>query len=142
MYISELIPDFLESLEIEKGRSTRTIENYRLYLNRFFELCLEDFEPENDFKPKDITPELLRKYRLRLNRFEDNQNHERLTTLTQSYHLIALRGFLKYLAKRGINSLDPVSSNCLAPPKSKSPSFTTTKLSTYSTKFHLIPKLD
>ena len=107
MYISELIPDFLESLEIEKGRSTRTIENYRLYLNRFFELCLEDFEPENDFKPKDITPELLRKYRLRLNRFEDNQNHERLTTLTQSYHLIALRGFLKYLAKRGINSLDP-----------------------------------
>ena len=64
MYISELIPDFLESLEIEKGRSTRTIENYRLYLNRFFELCLEDFEPENDFKPKDITPELLRKYRL------------------------------------------------------------------------------
>ena len=46
MYVSELIPDFLESLEIEKGRSTRTIENYRLYLDRFFELCLEDFNEE------------------------------------------------------------------------------------------------
>jgi site-specific recombinase XerD len=61
----------------------------------------------DELKPSDITPELLRKFRLKLNRFEDNQNHERLSVLTQSYHLIALRGFLKYLSKRGIKSLDP-----------------------------------
>ena len=107
MYVSELISDFLESLEIEKGRSTRTIENYSLYLDRFYTLCSEELSGDDDLKPSDITPEMLRKYRLKLNRFEDNQNHERLSALTQSYHLIALRGFLKYLAKRGVKSLDP-----------------------------------
>lgn len=105
MYVSDLIPEFLESLEIEKGRSLNTTRNYELYLNRFYELCSEDSADE--LKPSDITPEVLRKYRLKLNRFEDNQNHERLSVLTQSYHLIALRGFLKYLSKRGIKSLDP-----------------------------------
>ena len=105
MYVSDLIPEFLESLEIEKGRSLNTTRNYELYLNRFYELCSEDTTEE--LKPSDITPEMLRKYRLKLNRFEDNQNHERLSVLTQSYHLIALRGFLKYLSKRGIKSLDP-----------------------------------
>ena len=105
MYVSDLIPEFLESLEVEKGRSLNTTRNYELYLNRFYELCSEDSSDE--LKPSDITPELLRKYRLKLNRFEDNQNHERLSVLTQSYHLIALRGFLKYLSKRGIKSLDP-----------------------------------
>ena len=104
MYVSDLIPEFLQSLEVEKGRSLNTTRNYELYLNRFYELCSEDFERE--LEPKDITPELLRKYRLKLNRFEDNQNHERLSALTQSYHLIALRGFLKYLAKRGIKTLN------------------------------------
>ena len=105
MFISDLIPEFLQSLEIEKGRSLNTTRNYELYLNRFYELCSEDLERE--LEPKDITPETLRKFRLKLNRFEDNQNHERLSTLTQSYHLIALRGFLKYLSRRGIKSLDP-----------------------------------
>lgn len=105
MYVSDLIPEFLESLEIEKGRSLNTTRNYELYLNRFYELCSEDTTEE--LKPSNITPEVLRKYRLKLNRFEDNQNHERLSVLTQSYHLIALRGFLKYLSKRGIKSLDP-----------------------------------
>ena len=107
MDISDLINDFLESLEIEKGRSTKTTENYGLYLARFFELTAQDFPEGATIKPSDLTPELLRKFRLRLNRFDDNQNHERLSALTQSYHLIALRGFLKYLAKRGIHSLDP-----------------------------------
>ena len=107
MDISDLISDFLESLEIEKGRSTKTTENYGLYLARFLELITQDFPEGATIKPADLTPEILRKYRLRLNRFDDNQNHERLSALTQSYHLIALRGFLKYLAKRGIKSLDP-----------------------------------
>ena len=107
MDISELVADFLESLEIEKGRSTKTVENYGLYLSRFIDLITEDFEGQEMIKPSDITPEVLRRFRLKLNRFSDNQNKERLSTLTQSYHLIALRGFFKYLAKRGIKSLDP-----------------------------------
>ena len=107
MDISELVADFLESLEIEKGRSTKTVENYGLYLSRFIDLITEDFEGQEMIKPSDITPEILRRFRLKLNRFSDNQNKERLSALTQSYHLIALRGFFKYLAKRGIKSLDP-----------------------------------
>ena len=107
MDISDLISDFLESLEIEKGRSTKTTENYGLYLARFLDPITQDFPEGATIKPADLTPEILRKFRLRLNRFDDNQNHERLSALTQSYHLIALRGFLKYLAKRGIKSLDP-----------------------------------
>lgn len=107
MDISDLINDFLESLEIEKGRSTKTTENYGLYLARFLDLITQDFPEGATIKPSDLTPEILRKFRLRLNRFDDNQNHERLSALTQSYHLIALRGFLKYLAKRGVHSLDP-----------------------------------
>ena len=107
MYISDLINEFLEYVEIERGRSRHTINNYALYLARFLELTSEDLPEGKELAPKDITPELLRRYRLRLNRFKDNQNKEHLSALTQTYHLIALRGFLKYLARRGVESLDP-----------------------------------
>ena len=105
MYISDLIEDFLEHLEVESGRSQKTVENYRLYLYRFVEIATEILD--KDLKPADITPELLRKYRLKLNRYESPNGDENLAIITQSYHLIALRGFLKYLAKREIKSLDP-----------------------------------
>ena len=104
MYVSDLIEEFLEYVEIERGRSEHTINNYGLYLARFLELASEDRDDE--LKPKDITPELLRKYRLKLNRYK-NINNQGLSPLTQAYHLIALRGFLRYLARRGIDSLDP-----------------------------------
>ena len=100
----ELINDFLVYLEVERGRSKKTIENYRLYLERFYELTSDLVS--DDYPPSEITPELLRKYRLRLNRYENSQS-DSLNTLTQSYHLIALRGFLRYLARREISSLDP-----------------------------------
>ena len=105
MYVSDLVEDFLEALEIESGRSKKTIENYRLYLYRFVEIATEILD--RDLKPANITPELLRKYRLKLNRYESPNGDENLAIITQSYHLIALRGFLKYLAKRDIKSLDP-----------------------------------
>ena len=41
MDIYDLINDFLEHLEIEAGRSKRTVENYRLYLERFVEISLD-----------------------------------------------------------------------------------------------------
>ena len=106
MYVGDLINEFLESLEIESGRSRYTTRNYELCLSRIIEFS-EETNPDNDLKPADITPEWLRKYRLWLNRYQTERG-KGLSVTTQSYHLIALRGFLKYLAKRGIKSLDPV----------------------------------
>src|SRR3990167_6344730 len=99
MYISELIMDYIEHLEVEGGRSVKTAENYRLYLERFVEFT-------DDIKVENITTEIIRKYRLWLNRYKNN-NEDELATITQSYHLIALRGFLTYLSNRDIPSLSP-----------------------------------
>lgn len=99
MYISELILDYIEYLEVEGGRSAKTAENYKLYLERLVEFT-------NDITVDKITPEVVRKYRLWLNRYKNN-NDDELATITQSYHLIALRGFLTYLSKRDIPSLSP-----------------------------------
>ena len=91
--ISQLQKEFLEHLEIEKGRSLKTVENYGRYLSRF----LKFGKPQ---KPTDITDDMIRTYRLALNRGG-------LSKRTQNYYLIALRGFLKYLAWRTIPSLAP-----------------------------------
>lgn len=99
MYTSELILDFIEHLEVEGGRSAKTAENYRLYLERFIEFS-------GDTTVDKITSEMIRKYRLWLNRYKNHEDDE-LATITQSYHLIALRGFLRYLSKRDIRSLSP-----------------------------------
>lgn len=106
MYVSDLIEDFLEHLEIERGRSTKTVENYRLYLERFLDIALE-ITGKDELKASDIDKELLRKYRLKLNRYGSDNGSDDLKAITQAYHLIALRGFLKYLVKRDIKSLDP-----------------------------------
>ena len=100
MFVTDMINDFLESLEVEAGRSRYTTRNYELYLERLIEFGGEEL------KPSDIDEEWLRKYRLWLNRYQTPQK-KGLSVATQSYHLIALRGFLKYLAKRHIKSLDP-----------------------------------
>lgn len=104
--VQELIQDFIESLEVEKGRSKKTAENYERYLLRFLEIAGEISGKDYDLEPEDITQELLRKFRLKLNRLED-EHGEGLQAITQAYHLVALRGFLKYLAQRGIESLEP-----------------------------------
>ncbi|MBQ9019852.1 tyrosine-type recombinase/integrase, partial [Candidatus Saccharibacteria bacterium] len=106
MYVANLIEDFLEHLEIEKGRALNTTDNYRRYLERFYEIASEFIPEGQELQPKHITKELLRKYRLRLNRYE-NFDGKKLAPITQAYHLIALRGFLTYLARRDIKSLDP-----------------------------------
>lgn len=97
--MSDYILDFIEHLEVEGGRMPKTAENYEFYLNRFVEFA-------GDIKVSDINGELVRKFRLWLNRHE-NERGETLATITQAYHLIALRGFLKYLSKRDIPSLSP-----------------------------------
>ena len=87
------VEQFLEYLELEQNRSAKTIQNYSHYLTR-----LSDFAGE--IKLSDIDPELIRKWRLWLNRLGTNTSDE-LGKTTQNYHLIALRSFLKYCAKRG-----------------------------------------
>ncbi len=97
MNIFSLIKEFLEHLEIEKGASLMTIKNYKRYLKRFL-----DFAKLKN--PAEITDDLIRKYRLWLNRQSDLKGGQ-LKRKTQNYYLIALRVFLKYLAKRGIKAL-------------------------------------
>lgn len=97
--MSELILDYIEHLEVEGGRSSKTAENYRLYLERFVEFT-------EDIKVELITAEIIRKYRLWLNRYK-NAADDGLATITQSYHLIALRGFLGYLSQRDIVTMAP-----------------------------------
>ena len=102
--IEKLKRQFLEHIEIEKGNSLKTVENYDRYLNRFF-----DFAKLS--KPSDITDEAIRDFRLFLNRQKGikikGQNQDTLKKNTQNYYLIALRAFLKYLMRRGIASLAP-----------------------------------
>lgn len=98
MYFSEALADFLEHLEVEGGRSPRTIENYKLYLERFIDFA-------GDIDVAKITSETIRKYRLWLNRYKNSNTGEELLLITQNYHLIALRGLLTYLSQRDISSL-------------------------------------
>lgn len=100
MLVSKVKTDFLEYLEIEQNRSQKTIANYDHYLTR-----LLDFAGD-DLKVSQIDTELLRKWRLWLNRLGTNVSDE-LQKNTQNYHLIALRSFLKYCSKRDIEALNP-----------------------------------
>jgi len=89
--------DFLEYLEIEQNRSQKTIANYDHYLTRLIDFA-------GDINIADITPDLIRKYRLWLNRLGTSSSDE-LQKSTQNYHLIAIRSFLKYCAKRDLKTM-------------------------------------
>lgn len=97
MLFAKVKTDFLEYLEIEQNRSQKTIQNYDHYLTRLIDFA-------GDIKVSDIDPELIRKWRLWLNRLGTNTSDE-LGKTTQNYHLIALRSFLKFCAKRNIPAL-------------------------------------
>jgi site-specific recombinase XerD len=108
MKLSDLKTEFLEHLEIERGRSLKTIENYDHYLSRFLNFAQIS-------KAEDITDDLVRKYRIWLNRQDAGKKRRgadegisgTLKKKTQNYYLIALRAFLKYLVRREIKSLQP-----------------------------------
>ena len=102
--IDNIKRQFLEYLEIEKGSSLKTVENYESYLTRFFEF--------GKIKSvKDITDDNIREFRLFLNRQAGvkvrGQMSATMKKNTQNYYLIALRVFLKYLMKRDIKALSP-----------------------------------
>jgi site-specific recombinase XerD len=106
--IHDLKRQFLEYLEIEKGRSLKTIENYDRYLSRFLDWSSAK-------KTTDVTDDMIRRYRLWLNRLpaqpslssNNALSGETLKKKTQNYYLIALRAFLKYLMRIGVASLQP-----------------------------------
>lgn len=104
MDLEDLKRDFLEYLEIERGRGFKTIENYDRYLSAFLEFSKIS-------KPDEITEDLLRSYRLWLNRKPSRKDPkgqpETLKKNTQNYYLIALRAFLKYMMRRDIKVLSP-----------------------------------
>ncbi len=103
MNLETLINEFLEYCEIERGHSELTIRNYEHYLLRFLEFVQKEKHKEN-IRVTEITQDLVRKYRLYLNRI-DTDAGENLKKITQNYHIIALRAFLKYLARRDISCL-------------------------------------
>ncbi len=103
--LRQLLGDFLDYTEIEKNRSLRTRENYAFYLTRFLDWAKSENKGK-DIPPSGITDDRVREYRLWLNRLL-TQHGEELKKNTQNYHLIALRAFLKYLAKRNVSSLAP-----------------------------------
>ncbi len=91
--IEKYLKEYLDYLEVEKNRSPKTRENYERYLKRFVAtMKLKTLG--------DITEESIREFRVRL-------SHENLKKISQSYYVIAIRNFLKYLVRRGIKALPP-----------------------------------
>lgn len=91
---------FLEYLEIERGRSVKTVQNYDRYVTRF----LLHTKVKN---PDDITEESVRAFRMHLNREPGAVRSATMKRRTQNYYLIAIRAFLKFLRSRNVRSLDP-----------------------------------
>lgn len=91
--IKKLVKEYLDYLEIEKNRSPKTQKNYRRYLEIFFNYARIS-------SPVQITEESVRRFRVELAR-------RNIKKITQSYYVIALRNFLKYLIKRDFKVLPP-----------------------------------
>ncbi len=101
MKLKEAINLFLEYLEIERGRSKKTVANYKRYLSKFLKFSRKFLnKSEKNLKVKDVNLNLIRKFRLYLVSKEIKKK-------TQSYYLIALRNFLKYLVKQDIQCVLP-----------------------------------
>lgn len=92
--IDKLLKDYLDYLEIEKNRSQKTRENYERYLKVF----INQAKIKNE---TDITADAIKDFRLSL------AHNGNLKKLTQTYYVIAIRNFLKYLIKQDYNVVSP-----------------------------------
>lgn len=101
--LNKYIDQFLEYLEIEKNASKLTIRNYRFYLQRFSSWAAEN-QPQLNLK--NLNSDIIRKYRKYLSDHVDSKGLT-LKRITQSYHIIALRSFLRYLVRNDIDTLAP-----------------------------------
>ncbi|NMB56790.1 tyrosine-type recombinase/integrase [Candidatus Beckwithbacteria bacterium] len=102
--IKFLIEEFVDHMELEKNYSPLTLRNYKLYLNKFFDWLIK--QEYTDITIEKINLDLVKNYRLFLSRRTD-QFGQPLKRSTQSYYLIALRSFLKWLTKRDYQVLSP-----------------------------------
>ena len=99
--LKQLKTQFLEYVEIERGRSLNTVRSYDHYLTRFLDFTKND-------NPANINDNMVREFRLWLNRQSTGNNRatgETLSKKTQNYYLIALRAFLKYLARQEVKTM-------------------------------------
>jgi len=99
--IGEAIKRFLEYAEVNKNQSNKTLENYYHYMRRFSQFAGQELAVEQ------IDQDLVNKYRLSLNRMKDENGQQLLSMKTQTYHVIALRAFLKFLIKHDQKTLAP-----------------------------------
>lgn len=106
--LARLVRQFLEYCEVDRGHSPLTVSNYAHYLQRFLQFA----GTKNIQRPEEISQEVIHSYRLWLGRLSPTSNRGRyispskaLSKTTQNYHLIALRSFLKYLARHDIPAL-------------------------------------
>ncbi|OGF25921.1 hypothetical protein A2331_06370 [Candidatus Falkowbacteria bacterium RIFOXYB2_FULL_34_18] len=103
--IIEYLPDFLDYLEIERGLSGKTQENYTRFLQKFFNWLQEN--NYTDLKPEKLNDDIIWKYRVFLSRHTDSRTKKSLKKSTQNYYLIALRSLLEFFVEKKINSLSP-----------------------------------
>jgi len=103
--IIEYLTDYLDYLEIEKGLSSKTQENYSRFLNKFFNWLAAN--SLDKLKPNKLNSEHIWKYRVFLSRHTDSKTKASLKKSTQNYYLIALRGLLEFFVEKKISSLSP-----------------------------------
>ena len=92
----ESIKAFLEHLEVERNLSQYTLRNYDHYLKRF----LGWLTKRDKTSMTQISLDDIREWRLALSRLD-------LSKVTQSYHVIALRSWLKWLVKQDVATVSP-----------------------------------
>ena len=95
--------DFLDWIDVEKGLSSKTQENYGRFLKRFLD-WLKESRLEN-IKPHELTSDHVWQYRVFLSRQLSPKTKASLKKTTQNYYLIALRALLSYVTERDIVSL-------------------------------------
>jgi len=101
--LDKLIFRYLSYIEIEKNYSLYTIEKYKHYLDTFCKWFRKHYQQEYIQR---LSSEIVRNYRIFLSHHENDQGNS-MSITTQSYYIIGLRSFLRYLARKGIKSLAP-----------------------------------
>jgi len=102
--IKALAADFLDYLLIDRSLSPLTIRDYRHYLDRFVSWLESNSYP---LRAGNIDLDLVMKYRVYLANFKTPKGAA-IKKITQNYHIICLRSFLRYLiTHRDIVTLNP-----------------------------------
>ncbi|MCD8484783.1 tyrosine-type recombinase/integrase [Candidatus Woesebacteria bacterium] len=100
--LQQQVYEYLEHIEVERNLSSLTLRDYSLYLDRFVQ-----WAKRKDIKNMQaVDLQTIKKYRLYLSRYTTEQG-ESLSVRTQSYYIIALRSFLKWLIKMDVKVIPP-----------------------------------